>query len=212
MFHLPDKTELKKQLPKKAVFEKFDLKAAERDRFNADVARMDIVAHISPATVPALAEGERIKGIYVLLISLKQRDYSEKNILLLQRLIPQNMVFALQYNPAPLGEDGRGLTRLAVFHTVLQQSEWMPTKQVTIPLVGTTLDAVWENIIATIGNITRTEDSSLEEQIQEKLEREKILKQLAVLEKQCKAEKQPRRKYELHQRIIMLKRKLYEQN
>ena len=199
MFNLPDKTELKKQLPKKAVFEKFDLKAAERDRFNADVARMDIVAHISPATVPALAEGEYIKGIYVLLISLKQRDYSEKNILLLQRLIPQNMVFTLQY------EDE---TRLAVFHTVLQQSEWMPTEDVAIPLVGTTLDAVWENIIATIGNITRTEYSSLEEQIHEELEREKILKQLAVFEKQCKAEKQPRRKYELHQQILKLKEKL----
>ena len=201
MFNLPDKTELKKQLPKKAVFEKFDLKAAERDRFNADVARMDIVAHISPATVPALAEGDRIKGIYVLLISLKQRDYSEKNILLLQRLIPQNMVFALQYENE---------MRLAVFHTVLQQSEWLPTEGVAIPLVGTTLDAVWENIIATIGNITRTENSSLEEQIHEKLEREKILKQLAVLEKQCKAEKQPRRKYELHQRILKLKENLKE--
>ena len=196
MFHLPDKTELKKLLPKKAFFEKFDLKAAERDRYNADVARMDIVAHISPATVPALAEGERIKGIYVLLISLKQRDYCEKSILLLQRLIPQNMVFALQYENE---------IRLAVFHTVLQQSEWMPIEDVAIPLVGTSLDAVWENIIATIGNITRTEYSSLEEQIQERLEREKILKQLAVLEKQCMAEKQPRRKYELHQRILKLK-------
>ena len=208
MFNLPDKTELKKQLPKKAVFEKFDLKAAERDRFNADVARIDIVAHISPATVPALAEGERIKGIYVLQISLKQRDYSEKNILLLQRLIPQNMVFALQYNPAPLGEDGRGLTRLAVFHTVLQQSEWMPNEQVAIPLIGTSLDAVWENIVATISGIVRTENLSLEEQIQKNLERKRLLKQLATLEKQCRAEKQPRRKYELHQQIIKLKEKL----
>ena len=197
MFNLPQKTELSRQLAKKAVFEKFNLKTADRDRFNADVARMDIVAQVMPATVPALAEGEKVKGFYVLLVTLKQRDYDAKNILLLQRLIPQNIVFALQYQDE---------TQLAVYHTVLQQSEWMPTEEVSITLNGTTTDAVWENIVATIGGIVRTENLSLEEQIQKNLERERLLKQLATLEKQCRAEKQPRRKYDLHQQIINLKR------
>lgn len=199
MFNLPPSTALKKQLPKKAVFEKFTLKAAERERFNADVARMDIVAHISSATVPALSEGERIKGVYVLLVTLKQKEYDPQNVLMLQKLIPQNIVFALQYE---------NQTRLAVFHTLLQQSEWRHTEQTTITLNGTSLDIVWENIIAAISNIQRTEDSSLDEQIQEKLKREKLLKQIELLERRERKETQPRRKYELHQEIMKLKNEL----
>ena len=47
MYGLPQTTEVKKQIPKKALFAKFDLKASQRDAFDADVARMDIVAVVS---------------------------------------------------------------------------------------------------------------------------------------------------------------------
>ena len=55
MYGLPITTERKKQLPKKAVYAKFDLKPSQRDGFDADVSRMDIVAALSPATLPAIA-------------------------------------------------------------------------------------------------------------------------------------------------------------
>ena len=119
MYGLPPSTLINKPLYKKAVFEKFNLKAVERDRFDADISRMALVARVSPATVPALAEGQEIKGFYVLQVTLKHQDYDVKNILLLQKLIPQKIVFALHYSP-PLGEDGRGLTQLCIFHTRLQ--------------------------------------------------------------------------------------------
>ena len=61
MYGLPASTILNKPLYKKAVFEKFNLKTAERERFDADVSKMTLVARISTATVPALAEGEQIK-------------------------------------------------------------------------------------------------------------------------------------------------------
>ena len=99
MYGLPDKTIVNKPLYKTDFFTKFNLKTAERDRFDADISRMVLVARVSPSTVPALSEGNEVKGFYVLQVDLKQREYDTKNILLLQKLIPQNIVFALIYWP-----------------------------------------------------------------------------------------------------------------
>ena len=47
MYGLPPNTLINKPLYKKAVFEKFNLKATERDRFDADISRMALVARVS---------------------------------------------------------------------------------------------------------------------------------------------------------------------
>ena len=70
MYGLPITTERKKQLPKKAVFAKFHLKPSQRDGFDADVSRMDIVAVLSPATLLTITAGESIKDIYVLAVQM----------------------------------------------------------------------------------------------------------------------------------------------
>ena len=199
MYQLPISTIINKPLYKKAVYEKFNLKTAERERFDADISKMTLVARISTATVPALAEGEQIKGIYVLLVTLKRKEYDTKNILLLQKLIPQKIIFALQYEAE---------TQLCIFHTLLQQSEWKPTEEATINLQGLSLDDVWNNIVATIGGLDAQAEESIEEQIIQREQREKLLRQIESLEKQCRAEKQTRKKYELHQQIIKLKKEL----
>ena len=199
MYGLPPNTLINKPLYKKAVFEKFNLKAAERDRFDADISRMALVARISTATVPALTKGEEIEGFYVLQVALKRKDYDTKNILMLQKLIPQKMVFVMQYEEQ---------TQFCIFHTRLQQSEWMPTCEAAIPLQGLTLDDVWNNIVAIIGGLDAQAEETVEEQILNREQREKLLRQIESLENQCRIEKQTRRKYELYQKIVKLKEQL----
>ena len=199
MYGLPANTLINQPLYKKTVFEKFNLKTAERERFDADISKMALVARISPATVPALAEGQEIKGFYVLQVTLKHQDYDVKNILLLQKLIPQQIVYALQYE---------NQTQLCVFHTRLQQSDWRNTESTEIPLTGLSLDEVWENIVAVIGGLDAQAEESIEEQILNREQREKLLRQIETLEKRARTEKQTRKKYELHQQIIKLKEEL----
>lgn len=199
MYGLPASTFINKPLYKKAVFEKFNLKTAERDRFDADISKMVLMAYVSPDRVPALSEGKDIKGFYVLQVMMKRKEYDTKNILLLQKLIPQKIIFLLQY-----GEQ----SQLCIFHTRLQQSEWNDTESTEIPLKGLTLDEVWENIVATIGNLDIEAEETIEEQIINREEREKLLRQIEMLEKRCRAEKQTRKKFELHQQILKLKEKI----
>ena len=196
MYGLPATTAINKPLYKKAVFEKFNLKAAERDRFDADISRMMLVARVSTATVPALTKGKEIEGFYVLQVALKRKDYDTKNILMLQKLIQQKMVFALQYEEQ---------TQFCIFHTRLQQSAWMSTAEASMAFQGLTLDDVWNNIVATIGGLDAQAEETIEEQIIHREQREKLLRQIESLEKQCRTEKQTRKKYELHQQIVKLK-------
>ena len=202
MYGLPASTLVNRPLYKKAVFEKFNLKAAERDRFDADVSRMAIVAYLSPAKIPALHPGQEGKEFYVLQVQLKQREYDTKNILLLQKLIPQKIVFALEYDEE---------VQFCIFHTRLQQSEWKHASDANIPLKGLSFDDVWNNIVAEIGSLDNTAEETLEQQIINREEKEKLLRQIEVLEKRCRTEKQTRKKYELHQQLLKLKeRAAYE--
>lgn len=199
MYGLPVSSLVNRPLYKKAVFEKFNLKAAERDRFDADVSRMAIISYLSPAKIPALHPGQEVKAFYVLQVQLKQRDYDTKNILLLQKLIPQKIVFALEYDEE---------VQFCIFHTRLQQSEWKHASDANIPLKGLSFDDVWNNIVAEIGSLDNTAEETLEQQIINREEREKLFHQIEVLEKRCRTEKQTRKKYELHQQLLKLKEEL----
>lgn len=199
MYGLPHTTEIRKQLPKKAIYAKFELKPAQRDGFDADVSRIDIVAVISPTTVPAFASGENIKEFYVLDVQLKKKDYDEKNIAMLSKLIPQNILFSLQY------EDE---IQLAVYHTKLIKSDWKSKADIEIRLSGLNLDTVWENIIKDIGEIHVREGKTLTEQIQEDERLVKLKKQIEELERKCRTEKQPRKRLELYNRMQELKKNI----
>lgn len=196
MYGLPLSTIRKRQLPKKAIYAKFDLKPAQRDNFDADVARIDIVAVVSPATIPALDEGSGVKELYVLDVQMKRREYDAKNILLLTRLIAQHMVFALRYEEQ---------VQFAIFHTRLFTTAWQPVGQASLLLLGLNLDAVWENIVKVIGHIEVAEGQTLTEQIADDDQRAKLLAQIATLERKMANEKQPRKKREYFKLIQKLR-------
>lgn len=199
MYGLPLSTERKKQLPKKAIYAKFDLKPSQRESFDTDVARIDIVAVVSSATVPALSEGTEVKEFYLLAVQLKRKEYDTKNIALLTKLIPQKMVLALQFEEQ---------TQFAIYHTKLISSVWQPTEDAVLPLSGLDLNTVWEGIVKSIGQIDVAEGNTLTEQIATNDQRAKLLTQISMLERKMATEKQPRRKREYFEQIKKLKNQI----
>lgn len=199
MYGLPQSTVIKKQLPKKAIYAKFDLKVAQRESFDADISRIDIVAVVSPATLLALSVGESVKEFYVLTVQMKHRNYNVKNIILLTQLISQKMVFALQYE---------NQIQFAIFHTKLFISIWQPAENAVLPLSGLNLDTVWENIVKDIGQINVTDGNTLSEQITANDRQTKLLAQIATLERKIAKEKQSHRKREYFEQIKKLKEQI----
>lgn len=198
MYGLPQTTEVRKQLPKKAIYARFDLKPSQRDSFDADISRIDIVAVVSSSTVPAIAEGKDVKEIYVLALQMKRKEYDPKKIALLSKLIPQKMVFVLLFE---------GQTQFAIYHTKLLTSAWqfLTPNSSYLTLQGLNLDAVWENIVKSIGQIDVEEGNTLAEQIASNDQQAKLVAQIAILERKMAIEKQPRRKREYFEQIKQLK-------
>ena len=195
MLGLPKTTELSKQLPKKAIYLKFNMTPAAKEKFDEEISRITIISEISPSRIN-IAAGKEISSIYVLLVSLKQKKYNEATVAQLFKLIDQNMVLLLEY------EDEQ---RLAIHHTKLIQSDWKPAEEWTLDLKGLNLDDVWDNIVTQIGSIDIEKGNSLEEQIAVDEQRAKILKEIVRLEAQARKEKQPKKKFDLVQQINKLK-------
>lgn len=197
MLGLPKATELNKQLPKKAIYAKFSMNTAAKDKFDADISRITIVSEISPQTVKTVTATEDVPSFYVLLVSLKKKDYDERTIAQISRLINQNMLLVLEYQDE---------CRLAIYHTKLIQSEWQKTADCTVTLRGLDLSAVWQNIVTQVGGIQIEEGHSLEQQIAVDEQRAKIQKEIDRLEKLARKETQPKKKFELVQKIKELKK------
>lgn len=137
-----------------------------------------------------------MSAIFVLLATLKRKEFTPNTIAQLARLIDQNMLLALE-----LGAE----RKLAIYHTKLIQTDWMPAEDSAIALKGLDLDAVWENLIVQVGGITIRQGNTLDKQIAADERRAKLEKEIARLEKLARAEKQPRKKFALVQEINMLK-------
>lgn len=195
MLGLPKSTELNKPLPKTAIYTKFQMNAAEKTKIDADISRIVIVNEVSAAKLN-LAPGESVQAFFVLQVTLKHREFSEKTLITLSKLIPQNMVLLLECD---------GQAKLAIYHTKLLQTPWRDPAELTLTIKGLTMDAVWENVIVQVGNIRLQTGNTLDQQIAIDEQRAKLEKEIARLEKLAWAEKQPKKKFELVQRIKLMK-------
>ena len=96
MLGLPKSTEMSKQLPKKAIYAKFQMNTAAKGKIDADISRITIVNEITPNKVNIPA-GDEVKSFFVLLVTLKRKEFDEKTIATLSKLIPQNILFILEH-------------------------------------------------------------------------------------------------------------------
>lgn len=199
MLNLPKSTEVRRPLPKTQLYKRFDWKPSQRESFDGEVSRLEFVNWIAPRTISAIAEGAEVKEIFVIEVTLRTRDFNPKNIVLLAKSIPQCVIYLLHFEDEAM---------LAVYHSKLFTSPWQPIDNVTVPIEGLSLDAVWQSLVSSIGQFSVEQENSLTEQIKVDEERDKLLRQIAALERQINATKQPSRKRELFLELQRIKKSL----
>lgn len=197
MLGLPESTEVRQFISKAAIYRKFELNNSQQALFDEDIKKITIVNEISSQTVKLSGNDEN--SFFVLEVQLKHKNYDKKNIERLSKLIDQNILLLLTY------EDE---ARLAVFKTILHETEWKSLENIKLTLTGLSFDALWENVIRTVGGIETQEESTLEEQITSNIEKTKIQKQIDALEKKMKSEKQFNRQIEIKAEIKKLEKLL----
>ena len=197
MLGFPAATEIKKLITKKKVYEHFgaEMSAERRKSFDADIARITIVNEISPASLN-IADGTEVHAFFVVAVALRRRDFDKQNVSFIARMFGQNLVLILSYEQNE---------RLALWQTKLIMNEWHPAGSQSLPMRGLNMDAIWEGVVTEIGGLQIEEGHTLNEQIALNDRRAKLQKEIDKLEKQARAERQPKKKFELVQKLNKLR-------
>lgn len=197
MLGLPERTEIRKPISKEIIYKTFpDMKGERRKKFDEDISRIIITNELSERTLN-LSKGEKISTIFVIQLQLKKREYSKKNIDIIFNMFKQSIVLVLCFEEKEkvIINYGRNI-----------ETDWLNEREFSLSLMGSNFDNVFESFVKQIGNITVEEGNSLEEQIRVNDERQKLLKEIERLEKKAWKEKNPKKKFELVQRINKLKK------
>ena len=198
MLGLPQTTEVKKIIPKRDLYSKFELNTAEQKEFDAAIRQMTIVNEISLRTIPALQKQE--KAVFVLAVQLKQEGCAEKLLQRLCRLIDQRLLLALCY------EDKLQLA--LYFDNRILLNEFMPVAEQKVNLQGTSLNDIWDHLALQVAQLTLRAGLTPASMIANAGRRAEAEAQIAALTKKMFAEKQARKKLTLREAINKLKKEL----
>lgn len=200
MLGLPASTEIRKVITKKKVYEHFgaEMSAERRKSFDADIGRITLVNEVSPVSVN-IAAGEDVQSFFVILIALRKKDYDKQNVVFIAKMFGQKLLIVLEYE---------GMQQLAIWQTRLITQDWTAPENLRVALTGLDLDKVWENIVSGAAGVEVEHGRTLDEQLVLQQKRQKLEKEIARLEKLAWAEKQPKRKMELYNRLVLLRKEI----
>lgn len=200
MLGLPQTTEVKKIIPKRALYSKFQMNTAEQKEFDAAIRQMTIVNEISLRTIPALQKKEQEKAVYVLAVQLKQEGCAERLLQRLCRLIDQRLLLALCYADK--------LQLALLFDNKILLNDFKPAAEQSVTLQGTGLNDIWEQFALQVANLTPSAGLTPASVIANAGRQAEIEAQIAALTKKMFAEKQARKKLTLREAINKLKKEL----
>ena len=205
MFNLPKTTEFNKRIPKQRFYENMSVTPAIKKIFVEQIQNIVWANKIAPTTVNVKA-GENVSEIQIFKISLHTDKFDSSVLKQIDKAIPYNNIYVLEYNEKYQVwlryKDADGSM------TKYFNSEWLTEDEVPLKVDGLTLDIVYENFIMQISGIEKKSDTTLSEQIKTFERVEKLKKEIAKLEKQARTERQPKKKFELAQKVNKFKEEL----
>lgn len=215
MFGLPQSTEFNRRIPKQKFYENINVSASLKRILIEQVKNIYWRNKIATSTTN-LASGSIVTEMEVFEIKLNNPNLDDSLLYQIDKKIPYHILFILEYQgkyqawigykeaTAASSSDSFKVTKY--FHT-----EWLEENKMDLKLDGLDMDVVYENFVRKIAgdNITSISvDESLKDSIIREETKNKLQKQIRQLEKKAYSERQPRKKYDLVQRIKKLQKEL----
>lgn len=209
---LPVSTEFNKRIPKQKFYENIAVTPAMKKAF---VEQIKIIywRNKIAATTLNLAAGEQVTEIEVFEVRLSAPELDESVLCQIDREIPYHILFLLEYEGkyrAVIGYKEAAAGKTAFKVDRYYSTDWLDEDDLPVHLEGLTLDAVYENFVRQIAGDVLVEENgtTLKESIEQQKQREQLEKQIVALEAKIRKEKQPKKKFEMVQKIKMLKERL----
>ena len=207
MIGLPKTTIVDKRIPKEKFYGKLDVSVEFKRAFINQVKSITWRYKIAPTTMN-LAPGKQVSEIEVFEVQLKADVLDEAVLRLIDQGIPYHILFLLEYDgkiQAWIAYKEIVNGKVTIKSNAYYQTEWMARESLPLKLDGMDLDAVWENLVTQVGGIVIEDGNSLVEQIADNVQKAKLEKEIARLEKMARNEKQPKKKFEIVQQIQRLR-------
>ena len=210
MLNLPKSTEFDRRIPKQKFYEHLDI-SPEVKRLFIEQLKLITWANKLSAQTMNMAPGEDVAEIEVFHLRLQGQELDSRVLELMDKQIPYHILFLLERpdgmaqlwvtykETAQTGDNAFRLRQS--YHT-----DWMPMADLSIPLTALNMDGLYEGIVRSIaGNaIAAPQTESLNEAVEQTLEREKRQRQIEQLRAKMKKEKQLERQMEIRREIMRL--------
>ena len=212
MLGLPMTTEFNKRIPKQKFYENIAVTPAMKKAFVEQIRIIYWRNKIATTTLN-LAAGEQVTEIEVFEVRLSAPELDESVLRQIDREVPYHILFLLEYEGryrAVIGYKEAAAGKTAFKVDRYYSTDWLDEDDLPVHLEGLTLDAVYENFVRQIAGDVLVEENgtTLKESIEQQKQREQLEKQIAALEAKIRKEKQPKKKFEMVQKIKMLKERL----
>lgn len=201
MLQFPSTAKVGKIIPKEGFYSHLDLSKKLREKFVSDIQKIVMEYSLTPQCLNLDAAAE-IKEIAIVSVHLKRRVFDPELYKALAVKMPLKMLFWFHY-------DGNAM--LAIYHGRLYNGDWCVEEQLRLNMVGFSLDELWRNFVAQIAldeEVGYSGPLTLEERLERREKRRILEKEIKALEHQAQKEIQPKRKYEIFQKIQAYKQEL----
>lgn len=209
MLTLPKSTEFDRRIPKQRFYENLPITPALKKCFVEQIESIRWKNKIAPSTMN-LAAGQKVLELQVFSIQLSNGKLDEEVLKQIDRIVPYHILFLLEYEGKvqawisykEKAESGTAAFKVNQFY----HTDWFAPVDLPLRLDGLDMDTVYENLVRQIAGevLENSNVGTLKEAYEKSAEREKLLKQIEVLQKKAWSEKQPKRKMELLQQISIL--------
>lgn len=196
MIELPKECIVDKFIPKKIFYEKVSLSTNLKQEFVDKIDKIYWKYKISEDTLN-ISKTENVEEIEIFELTLKEKVNCQNIIKVITKNIPYIILFEICYKDE---------VQYAIKHNDdIYFTNW--NEKIDFYFNGIDLNAVYENIIRSVTNISE-QSNNIDEELEKGKKLKEVQKEIERLENKMKAEKQFNKKVELNKQIIEKKHEL----
>lgn len=199
MLGLPRSTEVNRRVAKEKLYANAPLTPQLRSLFRDEIESVVWRNKLADNTI-GINAGEEVTEIQIFEIRLRQRELDKRILPAIVKAIPYKILFILTF-----GEEAQAWIEAAgtFYHT-----PWVPLEGFMLKFQGLNLDAVYENLVRQIADGRLGTEGDIAEAVDRDRRRQKLERDIAVLEKKMLREKQFNRQVELNGELKRLRKEL----
>ena len=215
MYNLPQSTIVNRVIPKKTFVNQLGANTRMKDHFTNDVVRVEWLAKLAPSTIN-VADGKEVHEITIFLVPIKDENCPDDIFSFIDGMIPRHTLFILRWGDMTClhlnyKEWMESSTNTDKTFRIAKtyRSQWIKDTEISLSIEGLTMDAIYETLVRQVaGERIIIQSESLREDVEKSTQREMLLKKIEILRRKEAKERQPQKKFVLHQQRIVLELKI----